>query len=364
ARLHRRHAPVDTGSHGPGRRHGRRRRRLGSPEAHRPLHQSRLFPAGFLRQRELFHAPSGALDHCGAGAGQSRGRPDGAFRIGKDPRPWHPRSHRGDPDRRKPDRAQGCAAEAPVVRDIDRHRRTVRRRRSHHHDGRRARIAVCAAVPPDGGRAQGAPRRRRRRGHDGGIRNAHRRRSPRCRASAVRMEAAPLRSGRRGGAGGGSLAIPAVILLLTDKAAVWIAALSSGTSGGVLAPLLIMGGALGALEAHWMPFGGQGFWALLGMAAILGGTMRAPLTASLFAVELTGNIGVLPAVLAACIAAFAVTVLLMRRSILTERVARRGHHVTREYATDPFLNTRVEAIMATPAHALAASIPVREAVEF
>jgi len=162
----------------------------------------------------------------------------------------------------------------------------------------------------------------------------------------------------------GSLAIPAVILLLTDKAAVWIAALSSGTSGGVLAPLLIMGGALGALEAHWMPFGGQGFWALLGMAAILGGTMRAPLTASLFAVELTGNIGVLPAVLAACIAAFAVTVLLMRRSILTERVARRGHHVTREYATDPFLNTRVEAIMATPAHALAASIPVREAVEF
>src|SRR6185437_9715165 len=70
------------------------------------------------------------------------------------------------------------------------------------------------------------------------------------------------------------------------------------------------------------------------------------------------------AVLAACIAAFAVTVLLMRRSILTERVARRGHHVTREYATDPFLNTRVEAIMATPAHALAASIPVREAVEF
>jgi len=162
----------------------------------------------------------------------------------------------------------------------------------------------------------------------------------------------------------GGLDVFAVALLLVDKAAIWLIALSSGTSGGVLAPLLIMGGALGALESHIMPFGGEGFWALLGMAAILGGTMRAPLTASLFAVELTGDIHMLAPVMAASIAAFALTVLVMSRSILTERIARRGLHVTREYAIDPFLHTRVEQVMAKPVHTLAAAISVREAVDF
>jgi H+/Cl- antiporter ClcA len=162
----------------------------------------------------------------------------------------------------------------------------------------------------------------------------------------------------------GSLDPSPAISLLFDKAAIWIVALSSGTSGGVLAPLLIMGGALGRLEGMLMPFGGPGFWALLGMAAILGGTMRAPLMATVFAVELTGNLATMPAVFIACIAAFAVTVLLMRRSILTERIARRGHHITREYTIDPFLHTRVGQIMAKPVHTLAGSIPVGEAVQF
>lgn len=162
----------------------------------------------------------------------------------------------------------------------------------------------------------------------------------------------------------GGLDWRALSLLLVDKAGVWVAALSSGTSGGVLAPLLIMGGALGALEAHIMPFGTPGFWALIGMAAILGGTMRAPLTSTLFAVELTGNIQLLPPLFVASVAAFGLTVLVMRRSILTERIARRGHHITREYAIDPFLHTRVEQIMAKPVHTLAATISLREVVEF
>jgi H+/Cl- antiporter ClcA len=154
------------------------------------------------------------------------------------------------------------------------------------------------------------------------------------------------------------------IALLIGKCVVWTVALSSGTSGGVLAPLLIMGGALGSLEAHYLPFGDSGFWAILGMAAILGGTMRSPLMATLFAVELTGNTHLLPPLLVATVAAFATTVLLMRRSILTERIARRGHHVMREYSIDPFLQTRVEQIMAKPVHTLAGSIPVEEVVAF
>ena len=162
----------------------------------------------------------------------------------------------------------------------------------------------------------------------------------------------------------GTLNVHDAIALLIGKCVVWVVALSSGTSGGVLAPLLIMGGALGALEAHFIPFADAGFWAILGMGAILGGTMRAPLTATLFAVELTGNTHILSPLLVATVAAFATTVLLMRRSILTERIARRGHHIMREYSIDPFLQTRVDQIMAKPVHTLAGSIPIEEAIAF
>ena len=63
--------------------------------------------------------------------------------------------------------------------------------------------------------------------------------------------------------------------------------------------------------------------------------MRSPLTATFFAVELTGDTHVLLPLIAACGTAHAVTVLLMRRSILTEKIARRGHHLVREYRVDP-----------------------------
>ena len=156
----------------------------------------------------------------------------------------------------------------------------------------------------------------------------------------------------------------ATVALLFGKMAVWIISLSSGTSGGVLAPLLIMGGALGGLEAHLLPFGDPGFWALLGMAAILGGTMRSPLTATFFAVELTGDSAILLPLLAASVAAFALTVLVMKRSILTERIARRGLHLTREYGVDPFLDTRVGDIMTAPVDTLPASMRVDDAMAF
>ncbi len=71
------------------------------------------------------------------------------------------------------------------------------------------------------------------------------------------------------------------------------------------------------------------------MAAMMGGTMRSPLTAVIFLLELTHDINLLTGLLIACTAAHAVTVLVMRRSILTEKVARHGHHVNREYIVDP-----------------------------
>ncbi|PYP55434.1 MAG: chloride channel protein [Gemmatimonadetes bacterium] len=147
---------------------------------------------------------------------------------------------------------------------------------------------------------------------------------------------------------GGQLVGVALLGLMVTKAVIWAVALGSGTSGGVLAPLLIMGGALGALEAHWIPSGDPGLWAALSMGAMMGGTMRAPLTAVAFMVELTHDINVLPGLLVACVAADAVTVLLMKRSILTEKVARRGYHLTREYSANPLHLLRVQDVMEPP----------------
>src|SRR5262249_43535893 len=143
----------------------------------------------------------------------------------------------------------------------------------------------------------------------------------------------------------GDLAGHFLLGLLVVKALIWAIALGSGTSGGVLAPLLIMGGALGAVEAQWIHPAEAGLWAMTSMAAMMGGTMRSPLTAVAFMLELTGDIAVLPALLIACAAAQGVTLLLMRRSILTEKVARRGHHVVREYVVNPLARMRVEDAM-------------------
>ncbi len=148
--------------------------------------------------------------------------------------------------------------------------------------------------------------------------------------------------------------------LLIIKALVWSIALGSGTSGGVLAPLLIIGGALGALEAGFIPSHDAGLWATISMAAVMSGTMRCPLTAIIFTLELTHDLNVLPALLIGCVAAYAVTVFGMRRSILTEKVARRGHHLVQEYTVDPFMLVRVSAVMDTDIQPISDTMAVAE----
>jgi H+/Cl- antiporter ClcA/CBS domain-containing protein len=152
----------------------------------------------------------------------------------------------------------------------------------------------------------------------------------------------------------------ALIGLLIGKSLVWSIALGSGTSGGVLAPLLIMGGALGAFEARFIPIGDAGLWAIISMAAMMGGTMRSPLTAMVFTLELTHDLNLLPGLLVGSIAAHALTVLLLRRSILTEKVARRGYHITREYSVDPLTALRVEEVMDRSVPTVRATMKVSE----
>jgi H+/Cl- antiporter ClcA len=135
--------------------------------------------------------------------------------------------------------------------------------------------------------------------------------------------------------------------VLVVKCLIWSISLGSGTSGGVLAPLLMMGGALGAVDAFFLPHQGPGFWPLISMGAMLAGTMRSPLTGVIFAFELTGDYHSILPLLIACVSAHAFTVLTMARSILTEKISRRGYHLSREYVVDPLEALAVEDVMRT-----------------
>ena len=143
----------------------------------------------------------------------------------------------------------------------------------------------------------------------------------------------------------GDLPVQVLAGVLVVKSTIWAVALGSGTSGGVLAPLLMVGGALGGLEASVFPAMGSGFWPLVSMAAVLGGTMRTPLTAVMFAMELTHDFDMALPLLVAVTVAYALTVLAVRRSILTEKIARRGYHLTREYSIDPLEIVFVREVM-------------------
>jgi H+/Cl- antiporter ClcA len=156
----------------------------------------------------------------------------------------------------------------------------------------------------------------------------------------------------------GKLAVSVLLGVIIVKSVIWCLALGSGTSGGILAPLLLIGGALGGIEAGILPGGSMGLWALIGMAAALAGVTRSPLTGVIFALELTYAIDVVLPLLVACAVAHMVTVLILKRSILTEKVARRGFHVTREYAVDPLEVLSVREMMQTSVVTLAQDLPL------
>ena len=147
-----------------------------------------------------------------------------------------------------------------------------------------------------------------------------------------------------------------ILGILVVKTLIWSLSLGSGTSGGVLAPMFMIGGALGALEGTVLPHVAPGFWAMCGLAAVLGGLMRSPLTGVVFTLELTHQWGALLPLLLASTAAYALSVLVLKRSVLTEKIARRGLHLTREYSTDPLETFFVRDVMHPATGAAAASV--------
>jgi chloride channel protein, CIC family len=145
----------------------------------------------------------------------------------------------------------------------------------------------------------------------------------------------------------GDLTWKLILGVLIVKSVIWTFSLGSGTAGGVLAPLLMIGGAIGAAMVHILPITVPGGWPLVGAAAMVSGALGAPLTSAVMGMELTHNGGMLLPLLVAAMAAHTLTVLIQPHSILTERLSRRGHHLIREYGVDPLEVLTVRDVMRT-----------------
>jgi H+/Cl- antiporter ClcA len=160
----------------------------------------------------------------------------------------------------------------------------------------------------------------------------------------------------------GRIGLGLVVGVLIVKTLIWSLSLGSGTSGGVLAPMFMIGGALGALEAHVFPTVGPGFWALVALAGVLGGVMRSPFTGVIFAVELTHRFDALLPLVIGASSAFAVSVLVLKRSVLTEKIARRGYHLSREYDVDPLEILFVGEVMQSDVVTFETDVPAAAAL--
>ncbi|WP_150810603.1 chloride channel protein [Pandoraea sputorum] len=161
----------------------------------------------------------------------------------------------------------------------------------------------------------------------------------------------------------GHFTLHAAAALLLVKALIWAIALGSCTSGGVLAPLLMIGAGLGTLLAPILPGGDITLWALVCMAATLAGVLGTPLTAIVFALGLTHDVNALLPLLLTCGVSYGVTIWIMPRSIMTEKIARRGRHIHREYGVDPLERLHVGELMTREPQALVADMTIDEAAQ-
>ncbi|WP_298300468.1 chloride channel protein [Hydrotalea sp.] len=152
----------------------------------------------------------------------------------------------------------------------------------------------------------------------------------------------------------GNMPIQLIATLCLFKFISWSIALSSGTSGGTLAPLLTIGGAAGALIGslmlHFFPASGITFSlaALVGMSAMFAGASRALLTSIVFALETTGQSNALLPLLAACAAAYLLSFFLMENTIMTEKIARRGIKTPDSFEPDILTKVTVGEALNTP----------------
>lgn len=128
----------------------------------------------------------------------------------------------------------------------------------------------------------------------------------------------------------GRVGLMMLLILLLVKIISTSFTLGSGGSGGVFAPSLFMGAALGGAVGHAagavfpFPMASPGAYAVVGMGAMVAAATHAPITAILIIFELTGDYGVIPGLMTSCIIGTFLAQKLRRESIYTIKLMRRG----------------------------------------
>ncbi|HEY1554635.1 MAG TPA: chloride channel protein [Kofleriaceae bacterium] len=165
----------------------------------------------------------------------------------------------------------------------------------------------------------------------------------------------------------GDFTVGALTALVIAKFLSWSIALGSGTSGGTLAPLLTFGAGLGWLLAHavarWFPEAGidPRVGALVGMTAMFAGASRALLASIAFAIESTQQIHAVVPIVAGVTVAYFASCLMMRTTIMTEKLVRRGVRVAGEYDVDPLAHATVRSLASTDLRVVSADARVADA---
>jgi H+/Cl- antiporter ClcA len=165
----------------------------------------------------------------------------------------------------------------------------------------------------------------------------------------------------------GKLALGTLLALGFGKLIAWWVALGSGTSGGTLAPILLISGcfgsAIGIGAEHVIPGLGlaPGAVALVAMAAVFGASTRATFASIVFLFELTGDYRIILPLMIATVLAHVVMSAVLPDSIMTEKLTRRGLRVSTEYVVDVLSTTRVADVMTTTVHTLEATATIGEA---
>jgi chloride channel protein, CIC family len=165
----------------------------------------------------------------------------------------------------------------------------------------------------------------------------------------------------------GRLAAATLAALVVGKLIMWWLALASGTSGGTLAPILLISSCAGALAGEGLhqivPSVSPNAFALVAMAATFGAATRAPFAAIVFVFELTRDYDAVLPLMGATVLAEMVARALLRESIMTEKLARRSVSVPGEYRPDVMTTTRVREIMSRDIATLPAGAPLAQAVD-
>jgi chloride channel protein, CIC family len=147
-----------------------------------------------------------------------------------------------------------------------------------------------------------------------------------------------------------------------------VISLGSGTTGGVFAPSLIVGGGIGAAYAtlwqHFLPgmVGDPALYALVAMAAIFGGIARAPFTSIVFLLELSRNPNAILPLLVCCMISDGVVRLFSSESIMTGKLVKRGLIVLQDYSVPVLMRSRIDEVMRKEFAAIPADTDVKSAV--